>query len=280
MDQIKLQIEFTTNDGVRFNLIKYLTRFDDGSAPALVNMRFAKASHTNGWKLFEYWPSAILSNAQVKIVQAIRVKFQDSQARERTKVLETTWSESPNDSGNEKNIEWSTSPRSFLGKSTEGEDVVQFLIKVLTSFFSLYFYFRLLKCDMKIFILFSVKVTIGESSWFVAHRYNEFDILRKFLLAQNPFNKEFQECDNRFPGKLLGLAYRRYALESRIEGLSGFLSFYAENSRFCRQNSIDAICAFLQVSCFGFSFVVLVCSLGFVFFFLGILYRYLIICMQ
>jgi hypothetical protein len=96
-------------------------------------------------------------------------------------------------------------------------------------------------------VVYDFKVTIGDSSWFVAHRYNEFDILRKFLLAQNPFNKEFQECDNRFPGKLLGLAYRRYALESRIEGLNGFLSFYTENSRFCRQNSIDAICAFLQV---------------------------------
>ncbi len=140
LDQIKLQIEFTTNDGVRFNLIKYLTRFDDAGSPSpnLVNMRFAKASHTNGWKLFEYWPSAILSNASVKIVQAIRVKCQDTQARERTKVLETMWSESPNDSGNEKNIDWNTSPRSFLGKPSEGEDVVQFLIKVSMYFRACY----------------------------------------------------------------------------------------------------------------------------------------------
>jgi hypothetical protein len=89
------------------------------------------------------------------------------------------------------------------------------------------------------------QVKLGDSQWFIAHRYREFDALRKFLLGQNPFNAQFQQIDTKFPGK--SVVMRRNVLERRVEGLEHYLAFYLENARYCRQNSIDALCSFLQV---------------------------------
>ncbi len=93
-------------------------------------------------------------------------------------------------------------------------------------------------------------MTVSEQSWLVAHRYKEFDALRRFLLLQNPHVNEFKECDAKFPGKVVGLSFRRHALESRAAGLEQFVCFFLENARYCRQNSIDALCSFLKVYCF------------------------------
>ncbi len=88
---------------------------------------------------------------------------------------------------------------------------------------------------------------MGELSWFVAHRYKEFDAIRRFLLLQNPHVNEFKQCDAKFPGKVVGLSFRRAAMDHRVEGLEQFLAFFLENSRYCRQNSVDALCSFLKV---------------------------------
>ena len=100
------------------------------NAQPLVNSPFPYGMHTMGWKLFEYWPSAILTNASVSIVQAIRVKCQDANTKERTKVVETVWSETNAENGYEKNIDWNMIGRLFLNKSADGEEVVEFIIKV------------------------------------------------------------------------------------------------------------------------------------------------------
>ena len=84
-------------------------------------------------------------------------------------------------------------------------------------------------------------------TWFVTHRYREFDAIRRFVLNQNPHVASFQDADSKFPGKIVGLGFRPSAMENRIEGLVQFMSFYLENSRYCRQNSIDALCYFLKV---------------------------------
>lgn len=84
--------------------------------------------------------------------------------------------------------------------------------------------------------------------WVVAHRYKEFDALRRFLLIQNPHVASFKECDAKFPRKVVGLGFRRSVwLEQRAEGLEAFLSFFLANARYCRQNSVDALCSFLTV---------------------------------
>lgn len=79
----------------------------------------------------------------------------------------------------------------------------------------------------------------------MARRYNEFDALRHFLLTQNPHNTEFQQANGRFPGK--ALVFRKSVLDARLRGLDEFLNFYLTNARYCRQNALDAICAFLQI---------------------------------
>lgn len=72
--------------------------------------------------------------------------------------------------------------------------------------------------------------------------------MRMFMLAQNPFNSAIKESSERFPGKVVMLAYRPLAFEQRIHGLEKFVLFCLENAKFCRQNTIDAWLAFLDVS--------------------------------
>lgn len=99
-------------------------------------------------------------------------------------------------------------------------------------------------CDESIYFIVT-QVSVDGSSWYVVRRYNEFDALRHFLLTQNPHNTEFQQANGRFPGK--ALVFRKSVLDARLRGLDEFLSFYLTNARYCRQNALDAICAFLQI---------------------------------
>jgi hypothetical protein len=223
---VKLQIEITMADGVRFNLVKYLARFDTREFNSHVSQyssngntaatAFINTENTLGWKLFDFWPSNILSSTRIKFVKAIKVKTQNVSTNEPMKILETLWSATENQKDT---VDYSTISRHYGGKNSEGEEVVEFIIKVI----------------------------VGESSWNVAHRYREFDALRKFLLNQNPYTTEFQQIDSKFPGKTLGLMIRKNVVEKRVEGLQEYLSYYLTNARFCRQNSIDALCSFLQV---------------------------------
>eukprot|EP00981_Chlorochromonas_danica_P001390 scaffold296_cov164-Ochromonas_danica.AAC.7 len=213
--EIRLKVEVSTADGTRFNLIKYLTRFDDSGAIPLGNNEpvFTLGKYTMGWSFFDFWPSTMLSNATISIVKAIKVHSQDSKSN--AKILETAWTlasfqgEAP--------IDFYAITRSMGGVLNDGEDVYMFVIKVI----------------------------VGDSSWFVAHRYREFDALRKYLLAQSPFVTSFQENDARFPRKTL--FHSPTVLESRAKALDEFISVYLKDARICRQNSIDAICSFLQL---------------------------------
>lgn len=213
--EIRLKVEVSTADGTRFNLIKYLTRFDDSGAIPLDNNEpvFTLSKYTMGWSLFDFWPSTMLSNANISIVKVIKVHSQDSKSN--AKILETAWTLSGFQG--EAPIDFHAITRSMGGVLNDGEDVYMFVIKVI----------------------------VGDSSWFVAHRYREFDALRKFLLAQSPFVTSFQENDVRFPRKTI--FHSPAVLESRAKALDEFISTYLKEARICRQNSIDAICSFLQV---------------------------------
>lgn len=216
-DRVTLTIELHTPEGSHLKMIKYLIRFDDKEK--IDNVPFKHAINSMGWKLFEFWESSVLSNAQAKIIRAVKIKSQSLQTNTGTKVLETIWNDPDFDHLFQNNeFDWSSIAKSHGNKNSEAEEVVEFI----------------------------VKVKINESNWFVAHRYREFDALRKFILSQNPYNTEFQQSDVKFPGKIMGM-FRKAAMDKRVEGLEGFTSFYLENARFCRQNSIDALCSFLQV---------------------------------
>ena len=89
---------------------------------------------------------------------------------------------------------------------------------------------------------------MSNATWYVAHRYTEFCMLKDFLILQNPSTKEFQGVEEQFPSKAMCLTYRQTALKERIEGLAAFLIFYLSRGKSCRQNSIDALCSFLAVS--------------------------------
>ena len=221
---VKLSLEITTADNTRLNLTKYMCRFDksghrnqiSSNDASSKNLTFINTENTQGWKLFDYWPSSMLSNAKVRFIKAIKIKTQNAVTNEPLKILETLWSINENQPDN---IDYSTISRSHGSRTAEGEEIVEFIMKIV----------------------------VGETSWIVAHRYREFDALRKFLLSQNPYTSEFQQIDTKFPGKTLGLMIRKNIVEKRVEGLQEYLSFYLQNARFCRQTSIDALCSFLQV---------------------------------
>ena len=184
------------------------------------NVPFKHAVNSMGWKLFEFWDSSILSNANAKIIRAVKIKSQSSATKTETKVLETIWNDPNYDQHFQGDkFDWSSIAKSYGTRNLEAEEIVEFI----------------------------VQVSIRDSEWFVAHRYREFDALRKFIFAQNPYNTDFQQMDSKFPGKYLGVAFRKSAIDKRVEGLESFLCYYLENARFCRQNSIDALCSFLQV---------------------------------
>jgi hypothetical protein len=89
---------------------------------------------------------------------------------------------------------------------------------------------------------------IAGMTWYVAHRYTDFSLLKTFLLSQNPGTAEFKAVPGMFPGKAVGLAFRKGLLLRRVEGLAAFLVYFLQNARFCRQTSIDALCSFLEVN--------------------------------
>lgn len=211
-DVIKLNIDITTAEGTVIKLIKFLARFDTSLT---ADIPFDLAPRTNGWRLYDFWPSTVLTPIQVKITRAVKIKSLNSASRENTRELSEVWKTPAGDSNGD--VEWHTIPRTFGGKSMENEDFVEFIMKV--------------SCD--------------ETSWHIARRYTEFDALRQFLLTQNPHNTDFQQANSRFPGK--ALVFRKSVLDARLRGLESFVSFYLENARYCRQNALDALCSFLQI---------------------------------
>lgn len=90
-------------------------------------------------------------------------------------------------------------------------------------------------------------MTVSGVTWYVAHRYTEFLLLKNFLIHQNPTATELKHMKTRFPGKAMGVAYRPSVLKKRIEGLGAFLLHCLENGKGCKQTSMDAMCSFLSV---------------------------------
>lgn len=207
-----MKIEITAAEGTRFNLIKYLVRFDQQGHHTGTDPIFRLSAFTMGWSLFDIWPSTMLSNASISVVKAVKVKCQD--AKNAGKVLETPWT---GPAGGDAKVDFHSITRCMGAQTHDGEEVFMFVIKV----------------------------TVGESSWYVTHRYREFDALRRFLLSQNAFVAAFIDNDKTFPGK--SIFHSPAVLEQRAKALNDFVSFYLTDARYCRQTSLDALCSFLQL---------------------------------
>ena len=129
-NRIKLSVEISTPEGPRLSLIKYLTRYEE---PIDVpEVAFKNTPNSLGWKLFEFWPSTMLSDTKVTIVQALKVKTQTPATHENTKVVEVVWTRKPAGSSpeDEVKVDLSCISRHFGYHLSDGEEVVEFVIKV------------------------------------------------------------------------------------------------------------------------------------------------------
>ena len=67
-------------------------------------------------------------------------------------------------------------------------------------------------------------------------------------MIQNPSEATFHDCYEQFPQRLsLSLNYLPDVIEERTEGLEHFIYFFLEHADIINQNSINALCAFLEV---------------------------------
>lgn len=213
-NEIKLEVEINSGEGLHIKLIKYLVRFDTSQ---LTNeVAFQSHIKTQGWSRYEFWPSSILTDCKVLIVKAVKIETCNPKTGRDHKVLDVLWTRAGFTDDFKLNL---NSMARYQSVKREGEEVIIFLIQV----------------------------TVNNTTWYVAHRYTEFAVLKNFLMQQNPYIAEFKDVEEKFPGKAVGLSFRRSLLEQRIEGLGAFLVFFLRNSRFCRQTSVDAVCSFLVV---------------------------------
>lgn len=126
-NRIKLSVEISTPEGPRLSLIKYLTRYEEPIGVSEV--AFKNSPNSMGWRLFEFWPSTMLSDTKVSIVQALKVKTQMPANNENTKVVEVVWSRKSG-GAEEVNVDLSCISRHFGYHLSDGEEVVEFVIKV------------------------------------------------------------------------------------------------------------------------------------------------------
>lgn len=129
-ERIKLQIDFTASDGTRLNLIKYLTRFEP--TPMSNEVVLKSSVKSQGWRLFEFWPSTMLTGTNVVIVKALKVKTPAPSANETGKVVEAVWTKPAggDDGGSLDLSEVTRQVGSGQLSGGEGEEVVEFIVKV------------------------------------------------------------------------------------------------------------------------------------------------------
>jgi len=245
---ITLTVDIITTDGYHLNMIRYLERVVDKlhsnvpldkSAQSFSANAICKSicESTHGWGLFEFWPSNILSSCKASIIKA--VKLDPSISKSTHSTPKSSPMASPSSTIKQiqltSEIVWESPTLTATTSSSTSQPPV-----VSNN--------RLAEGETAV-VEFVIRVEVGTAVWWVTHRYREFDALRHFLLLQDPFNVAFKEfCDANFPGKhMLGLAFRTGLLQQRIEGLNAFLTYFLENCRYCRQNSLDALLEFLTV---------------------------------
>lgn len=214
-NELNLRLDITTTDGIHLTLMRYFCRYDD--AVPTNQIAFNHWKKTLGWSKHDFWPSSVLTECNVLIVKVVKLQMTSYFSKQKPAQVETVWKLEAFHDNFELDI--GSIPRTHGYRESDSEEI----------------------------LVYVVQVTCQESVWYVAHRYRDFDILKNFFILQNPFNSDFRTAEANFPGKQLGLSYFKSAFETRLKGLGTFLVYFVQNARYCRQNSVDALCSFLQI---------------------------------
>jgi hypothetical protein len=129
-NKLKLQVEITADDGTRLNMIKYLTRFDNSVTPDVV---LKNAVNTQGWRIFDFWPTTTLTNTKITVIKALKIKMQTSSSNENGKTIEALWSRPPSVDDSD-DVDLEIISRQLGHQLAEGEEVVEFVINVFSVF--------------------------------------------------------------------------------------------------------------------------------------------------
>lgn len=125
-NEIKLELEVDSGEGMHIKMIKYLARFDAWQPSNPV--AFKTSAITLGWGRHEFWPSSILSDCKVLIVKAVKMVTCNTKTQQDTKVLNILWTREGFTGDFQMNT--SSMARHQSSRQKDGEEVIIFLIQV------------------------------------------------------------------------------------------------------------------------------------------------------
>lgn len=124
---MKVVVEIVTGDGTTLSLIKYLGR--SGDSPPVDVSQFQNVVLTLGWKLFEYWPSTILTSCQAKLVRVIKLQATAVGTSDEKYFTEVMWP-SQSSAADAKDMDYSRIAVKFGSRNSLGEEVVLYVFQV------------------------------------------------------------------------------------------------------------------------------------------------------
>lgn len=129
-NEIKLELEIDSGEGMHIKMIKYLARFDTSTDS---NVRFKTSAVTKGWGRYEFWPSSILTECKVMIVKAVKMVTCNSKTQQDNRVLNILWTREGFTGDFQLNT--NSMARHQSSRQKDGEEVIIFLIQVLFGHF-------------------------------------------------------------------------------------------------------------------------------------------------
>lgn len=124
-NEIKLEVEVNSGEGMHIKLIKYLVRFDTSQVSNEVV--FQTHNKTQGWSRYEFWPSSILSECKVLIVKTVKILTCNPKTGQDHKVMDVLWTRAGFTDDFKLNL---NSMARYQSVKKEGEEVIIFLVQV------------------------------------------------------------------------------------------------------------------------------------------------------
>jgi len=124
-NEIKLELEIDSGEGMHIKMIKYMARFD---ASIDSNVVFKTSAVTKGWGRYEFWPSSILSDCKVMIVKAVKMVTCNSKTQQDNRVLNILWTREGFTGDFQLNT--NSMARHQSSRQKDGEEVIIFLVQV------------------------------------------------------------------------------------------------------------------------------------------------------
>jgi hypothetical protein len=88
-NEIKVELDINSGQGMHVKLVKYLERFDSSVCQGDTALKTCVA--TMGWGKYDLWPSSALSDCSVQVVKAVRVVSADSKANTGNQIIDVLW---------------------------------------------------------------------------------------------------------------------------------------------------------------------------------------------